>query len=136
MPRILLVEDNEMNRDMLSRRLVKKGFEVEMAVDGAQGVELARSKPFDLILMDMSLPVMNGWDAMRALKADAGTKAVPIIALTAHAMGGDREKAMEAGADDYDTKPVELPRLLGKIQALLGAQPTAAAPAAPAAPTT
>jgi CheY-like chemotaxis protein len=130
MPRILLVEDNEMNRDMLSRRLLRKGFEVEMAVDGAQGVEMAKVKPYDLILMDMSLPVMNGWDATRALKADAGTKAVPVIALTAHAMGGDRERAMEAGADDYDTKPVELPRLLGKIEALLAARPAPAVPAA------
>ncbi|MBI5542571.1 MAG: response regulator [Deltaproteobacteria bacterium] len=119
MPKILLVEDNEMNRDMLSRRLERKGFEVAMAVDGAQGVELARAQPFDLILMDMSLPVMNGWDATRALKGDAATRAVPVIALTAHAMSGDREKALEAGADDYDTKPIELPRLLEKMHALI-----------------
>ena len=117
--KLLLVEDNEMNRDMLSRRLLRRGYEVVMAVDGGEGVEMATSAQPDLILMDMSLPVMNGWDATRALKADVATKAVPVIALTAHAMGGDREKAMEAGADDYDTKPVELPRLLGKIEALL-----------------
>ena len=123
MPKILLVEDNEMNRDMLSRRLARKGFEVVMALDGAQGVEMARAQAFDLILMDMSLPVLNGWDATRALKADAATRPVPIIALTAHAMGGDREKALEAGADDYDTKPVELPRLLGKIEALVAKKP-------------
>ncbi|MBI5548297.1 MAG: response regulator [Deltaproteobacteria bacterium] len=125
MAKILLVEDNEMNRDMLSRRLLRKGFEVDLAVDGAQGVEMARAKPFDLILMDMSLPVINGWDATRTLKADPATQGVPIIALTAHAMGGDREKALDAGADDYDTKPVELPRLLGKIEALLAKAPAA-----------
>lgn len=122
LPRILIVEDNEMNRDMLSRRLLRKGFEVDLALDGAQSVEMARARPYDLILMDMSLPVMNGWEATRALKADEATRRVPIIALTAHAMGGDREKAMEAGADDYDTKPVELPRLLGKMETLLGKQ--------------
>jgi CheY-like chemotaxis protein len=119
MPRILLVEDNEMNRDMLSRRLLRKGYDVEMAVDGAEGVHMARARSFDLILMDMSLPVMNGWDATRALKGDEATRSIPIIALTAHAMSGDREKAIEAGADDYDTKPVELPRLLEKIAPLL-----------------
>ncbi len=119
MAKILLVEDNEMNRDMLSRRLQRRGFEVRLAVDGAQGVELARAEVFDAILMDMSLPVLNGWDATRALKSDPATKAVPIIALTAHAMSGDREKALEAGADDYDTKPIELPRLLDKLQALI-----------------
>ncbi len=119
MPKILLVEDNEMNRDMLSRRLERKGFSVVMAVDGQQGVDMAKSEAPELILMDMSLPVIDGWEATRCLKADETTKAIPIIALTAHAMSGDREKALEAGADEYDTKPVELPRLLGKIQALL-----------------
>ena len=123
MPKVLIVEDNEMNRDMLSRRLERKGHQVAIAVDGAQGVELARAQAFDLILMDMSLPVMNGWDATRALKADAATKAVPVIALTAHAMAGDREKALEAGADDYDTKPIEFARLLGKMDALAAKKP-------------
>jgi len=119
MAKILLVEDNEMNRDMLSRRLERRGFEVVIAVDGKQGVELARSTSPDLILMDMSLPVIDGWEATRQLKASADMKGVPIIALTAHAMSGDREKALEAGCDDYDTKPIELPRLLAKIDALL-----------------
>ena len=119
MPRILVVEDNEMNRDMLSRRLARKKYEVLVAVDGGEGVVMARSVAPDLILMDMSLPVMDGWEATRRLKASPETKAIPIIALTAHAMSGDREKAMEAGCDDYDTKPIELPRLLGKIEALL-----------------
>jgi CheY-like chemotaxis protein len=119
MPRILLVEDNEMNRDMLSRRLQRKGFEVAMAVDGKQGVEMARAGGYDLILMDMSLPEIDGWEATRQLRAAPETKVVPIIGLTAHAMAGDREKALEAGCNDYDTKPVELPRLLGKIEALL-----------------
>ena len=119
MPRILLVEDNEMNRDMLSRRLQRKGFEVAMAVDGRQGVEMARAGGYDLILMDMSLPEIDGWEATRQLRAAPETKVVPIIGLTAHAMAGDREKALEAGCNDYDTKPVELPRLLGKIDALL-----------------
>ena len=119
MAKILLVEDNEMNRDMLSRRLERKGFEVVMAPDGQQGLELAASEAPDLILMDMSLPVLDGWEATRRLKAVSATKEIPIIALTAHAMSGDRDKAMEAGCDDYDTKPVELPRLLDKIQALL-----------------
>ena len=118
MPKILLVEDNEMNRDMLSRRLVRRGFEVVIAIDGAQGVALSKSEQPDLVLMDMSLPVMNGWEATRAIKADAATRHVPVIALTAHSMDGDREKAMEAGCDDYDTKPVELPRLLDKMAAL------------------
>ena len=119
MARILLVEDNEMNRDMLSRRLERRGHEVVIAVDGGQGVELARSEHPDLVLMDMSLPVLDGWEATRQLKAAPETSAIPIIALTAHAMSGDREKAMEAGCDDYDTKPIELPRLLEKIQGLL-----------------
>ena len=120
MPRILLVEDNEMNRDMLSRRLARKEYEVLVAVDGKEGVEMAGSEAPDLILMDMSLPVMDGWEATRQLKASPETKAIPIIALTAHAMSGDREKAMEAGCDDYDTKPIELPRLLAKMEDLLG----------------
>jgi CheY-like chemotaxis protein len=122
MPKILLVEDNEMNRDMLSRRLERRGYEVVIAVDGQQGVDLALSTQPDLILMDMSLPVIDGWEATRQIKAKDGVKATPVIALTAHAMSGDREKALEAGCDDYDTKPIELPRLLGKIEALLGAR--------------
>ena len=125
MAKILLVEDNEMNRDMLSRRLERRGYEVVLAVDGQQGVDLAQSTAPDLILMDMSLPVIDGWEATRQLKSMDRMKAVPIIALTAHAMSGDREKALEAGCNDYDTKPIELPRLLGKIEALLGAKPTA-----------
>ena len=120
MPRILLVEDNEMNRDMLSRRLARKEYEVLVAVDGKEGVVMAGSEAPDLILMDISFPVMDGWEATRQLKASPETKAIPIIALTAHAMSGDREKAMEAGCDDYDTKPIELPRLLAKMEALLG----------------
>jgi CheY-like chemotaxis protein len=119
MPRILLVEDNEMNRDMLSRRLERKGFEIVQAVDGGQGVDMAKSQSPDLILMDMSLPVLDGWEATRRIKADGATRAIPVIALTAHAMAGDEEKAREAGCDDYDTKPIDLPRLLGKIEALL-----------------
>lgn len=122
MPKILLVEDNEMNRDMLSRRLVRNGFDVVMAVDGQQGVDMATSEKPDLILMDMSLPVMDGWEATRRVKADAATKAIPVIALTAHAMVQDKEKAMAAGCDDFDTKPVEMPRLLGKIKALLNGE--------------
>ena len=120
MTKILLVEDNEMNRDMLSRRLARKKYEVLVAVDGRESVEMARSEAPDLILMDMSLPVMDGWKATRQLKASPETQAIPIIALTAHAMSGDREKALEAGCDDYDTKPIELPHLLDKIEALLG----------------
>lgn len=119
MPRILLVEDNEMNRDMLSRRLVKRGYEVVIAVEGEQGVALARTDSPDIVLMDMSLPVLDGWEATRRLKSDPATRQIPIIALTAHAMAGDREKAREAGCDDFDTKPVELPRLLSKIEGLL-----------------
>jgi two-component system cell cycle response regulator DivK len=122
MPKILLVEDNEMNRDMLSRRLTKRGYEVSVAVDGAEGVASARSDKPDLILMDMSLPVMHGWDATRELKKDPDTASIPVLALTAHAMSGDREKALEAGCDEFDTKPVELPRLLEKIEKLLGAK--------------
>jgi two-component system, cell cycle response regulator DivK len=119
MAKILLVEDNEMNRDMLSRRLVRNGFEVVMAIDGEQAVSLAQSALPDLILMDMSLPVIDGWEATRRIKAADATSNIPIIALTAHAMSGDREKTLSAGCDEYDTKPIELPRLLGKINALL-----------------
>jgi len=119
MPKILLVEDNEMNRDMLSRRLARKGYGIVCAVDGAQGVVMATTEAPDLILMDMSLPVMDGWEATRRIKAAAATRAIPVIALTAHAMDGDEQKARDAGCDDYDTKPIDLPRLLSKIQALL-----------------
>lgn len=119
--KILLVEDNEMNRDMLSRRLERKGYSVVIAVDGGEGIELARREAPDLILMDMSLPVVDGWEATRRLKGAEDTRGIPVIALTAHAMSGDREKSLEAGCDDYDTKPIELPRLLGKIEALLQA---------------
>ena len=120
MAKVLLVEDNEMNRDMLSRRLVRRGFQVVFAMDGQQGIDLARSERPDIILMDMSLPVIDGWEATRHLKADDATRSVPVIGLTAHAMSGDREKAIEAGCDDYDTKPVELDRLISKIDHLLG----------------
>jgi CheY-like chemotaxis protein len=119
MATILLVEDNEMNRDMLSRRLARRGHRVLIAVDGGQGVQMAKQEAPDLILMDMSLPVLDGWEATRQLKAAFETQAIPIIALTAHAMAGDREKALAAGCDDYDTKPIEFTRLLGKIQAFL-----------------
>jgi CheY-like chemotaxis protein len=119
MPKILLVEDDEMNRDMLSRRLLSRGYEVAMAVDGAQAVAMAQGERPELILMDMSLPVIDGWQATRQIRALEATRHIPIIALTAHAMAGDREKAMEAGCDDYDTKPIELPRLIEKIEALL-----------------
>lgn len=120
MPLILLVEDNEMNRDMLSRRLVKRGFDLQMAVNGQEGVDMAIAGRPDLILLDMSLPVIDGWEAARQIKTNPATQAIPIIALTAHAMAGDREKAMAAGCDDYDTKPVDLERLLEKISVLLG----------------
>jgi CheY-like chemotaxis protein len=120
MPRILLVEDNELNRDMLSRRLTKKGYEILMAVDGESGVELALSLKPDLILMDMSLPIMDGWEATRRIKAHPDSGDIPVIALTAHAMEDDRQRALEAGCDDYDTKPIELARLLLKIAELLG----------------
>ena len=118
MVKVLIVEDNEMNRDMLSRRLARKGYEVVMAVDGAEGVAMATSEMPDLILMDMSLPVMDGWEATRQLKVSGDTAHIPVIALTAHAMVSDRDKALAAGCDDFDTKPVELPRLLQKIEAL------------------
>jgi len=120
MTKVLLVEDNEMNRDMLSRRLIRRGFDVVFAVNGKQGVELARREKPDIILMDMSLPIMDGWEATRCVKADDATRSVPVIGLTAHAMSGDRERALEAGCDDYDTKPVEFDRLIGKIERLLG----------------
>jgi CheY-like chemotaxis protein len=120
MPKLLLVEDNEENRDGLSRHLRRKGFDVAVAVDGRQGLAMARAAAPDLVLMDMSLPVLDGWEATRELKADAETRHIPVIALTAHAMAGDRERALQAGCDEYDTKPVEFDRLLGKIQALLG----------------
>ena len=125
MTKILLVEDNEMNRDMLSRRLARKGYEVAIAIDGQQGIEMARSETPDLILMDMSLPVVDGWEATRQLKSAPETQSIPVIALTAHAMAGDREKAVEAGCNDYDIKPIELPRLLEKIEALLGGNASA-----------
>lgn len=119
MPKILLVEDNEMNRDMLSRRLARKGLEVLIATDGEQGIAMATSEIPDVILMDMSLPVLDGWSATRRLKTSPQTQAIPIIALTAHAMSGDRDKCIAAGCDDYDTKPVEFNRLLSKIQTFL-----------------
>ena len=124
MSKLLLVEDNEINRDMLSRRLQRRGYEVISAVDGEEGVKMAQSEAPDLILMDMSLPVLDGWDATQQLKAGPETRSIPILALTAHAMSGDREKAIEAGCDDYDTKPIEFSRLLEKINALLGEEVT------------
>ena len=124
MVKILLVEDNEMNRDMLSRRLMRKKFEVVIAVDGVEGVEMSISEAPDIILMDMSLPVLDGWQATQKIKADPQTKNIPVIAMTAHAMSGDREKCLQAGCDDYDTKPVEFPRLLDKIKNLIGTEPT------------
>jgi two-component system cell cycle response regulator DivK len=119
-PKVLVVEDNEVNRDMLTRRLQRRGFDVVVAVDGGEAQSVVEKERPDLILMDMSLPVMDGWEVTRRLKADPATSAIPIIALTAHAMAGDRERALEAGCDDYDTKPIELPRLLEKVAALLG----------------
>ena len=119
MAKVLLIEDNEMDRDMLSRRLIRRGFQVVFAMDGQQGVDLAHSQRPDIILMDMSLPVIDGWEATRRVKADDATRGVPVIGLTAHVMSGDREKAIEAGCDDYDTKPVEFDRLIGKIERLL-----------------
>ena len=120
MPKILLVEDHEMNRDMLSRRLERKGYEVSIAMDGQEGVDRAREIMPDLILMDMSLPVKDGWTATSEIKADAALRTIPVIALTAHAMAGDKDRALEAGCDDYDTKPVEFARLVSKIETLLG----------------
>ena len=120
MSKILLVEDNEMNRDMLTRRLERKGYEMVIAVDGQAGVDMASSSRPDIILMDLSLPVMDGWEATRQIKADPATQSIPVIALTAHAMAGDEQKALAAGCNDYDTKPIDLKRLLGKIGNLLG----------------
>ncbi len=122
MTRILLVEDNEMNRDMLSRRLIRHGYEVLLAVDGAEGLAMAQEHTPDLILMDMSLPILDGWEATRALRANPATQSIPVIALTAHAMEGERSKALAAGCDDFDTKPVDLPRLLEKIEQRLAAR--------------
>ena len=122
MKKILLVEDNEMNRDMLTRRLERKGYEVVIAVDGQAGVDMASSSNPDIILMDLSLPVIDGWEATRQIKANPATQSIPVIALTAHAMAGDEQKALEAGCDNYDTKPIDLKRLLGKINKLLGAR--------------
>ena len=127
MPKILLVEDNELNRDMLSRRLQRKGYQVVLAMDGKSGMEMTQTQAPDLVLMDMSLPVLDGWEATRRLKADDATRHIPVIALTAHAMASDHDKALEAGCDDYDTKPVELPRLLAKIEALLSGSEMASA---------
>ena len=124
MPKILLVEDNEMNRDMLSRRLIKRGYEVATAIDGAQALRLAKSEAPDLILMDMSLPIVDGWEVTRRLKADSDTRSTPGIALSAHAMAGDRDKALEAGCEAYETKPVDLPRLLQKMEQLLASRTT------------
>ena len=132
MAKILLVEDNEMNRDMLSRRLERRGHTVVIAIDGQDGINQARQVMPDLILMDMSLPVVDGWEATRRIKADPETQSIPVIALTAHAMASDEEKAREAGCDDFDTKPIELPRLLSKIEARLA--PTSAAPASGSSP--
>jgi CheY-like chemotaxis protein len=123
MPKLLLVEDNELNRDMLSRRLARRGYEMVMAVDGAEGLAMAASESPDLILMDMSLPVIDGWEVATRLKGSPSTRGIPIVALTAHAMSSDRDRALTAGCDDFDTKPVDLPRLLGKIEALLGGAP-------------
>lgn len=123
MPKILYVEDDEMNRDMLSRRLERRSYQVTTAVDGEQGIAAARAQAPDLILMDMSLPILDGWESTRRLKAAPETKNIPIIALTAHAMVSDRQKALDAGCDDYDSKPIDFPRLLAKIEALLNRKP-------------
>jgi CheY-like chemotaxis protein len=123
MTAILIVEDNELNREMLSRRLTRKGYEILLAVDGEQGIAIAKANSPDLILMDMSLPVLDGWEAARRMKQDELLKDIPIVALTAHAMANDRDKALDAGCDDYDTKPIELPRLLAKIEVLLSRLP-------------
>jgi CheY-like chemotaxis protein len=122
MPKLLIVEDNELNRDMLSRRLARRGYDVVLAADGAEGIAKARAEQPDLILMDMSLPVVDGWEATRRIKADAATRGIPVIALTAHAMAGDEDLARAAGCDDFDTKPVDLARLVGKIDAWLGGE--------------
>ncbi len=122
MKKVLLVEDNEMNRDMLSRRLQRKNFEVVMAMNGQEGVQMASSEAPDIVLMDLSLPIMDGWEAIRRIKGDPATASLPVIALTAHAMAGDEARAREAGCDDYDTKPVNFKRLMGKIEAFLGAE--------------
>ena len=122
MAKVLLVEDNEMNRDMLSRRLIKRGYAVVMAIDGQQGIDMAVSETPDIILLDMSLPVVDGWEAAKQIKANPASSGAPLIALTAHAMAADRERAMSAGCDDFDTKPVELPRLLAKMETLLKAK--------------
>jgi len=122
MAKVLLIEDNEMNRDMLSRRLIKRGYDVVMAIDGQQGIDMAVSEKPDLILLDMSLPVVDGWEAAKQIKGNPLSAGAPLIALTAHAMAADRERAMSAGCDDFDTKPVELPRLLGKMETLLKAR--------------
>ena len=123
MPKILIVEDDELNRDMLSRRLQKKGYETLIAVDGSEGVAIAQAESPALILMDMSLPVMDGWAATRQLKSMPQTRSIPVIALTAHALAGEREKALAAGCDEFDTKPIELARLLAKMEALLAGKP-------------
>jgi len=120
--KVLIVEDNEMNRDMLSRRLQRKGYEIEIAIDGQAGVDAATSGAPDIVLMDMSLPVIDGWEATRQLKANPATQTIPVIALTAHAMAGDRQKALDAGCDDYDTKPVNLASLLEKMEQLLSSR--------------
>jgi CheY-like chemotaxis protein len=133
MARILLVEDNELNRDMLSRRLVRRGYEVEIAVDGVQGLRMAAAVSPDLILLDLSLPEMDGWEVLRQLKQDAGMKKIPVVALTAHALVTDRTRALEAGFDEYDIKPVEMSRLLRKIETLLEAAGIENIPTAPAA---
>jgi len=122
MVKVLLVEDNEMNRDMLSRRLIKRGYAVVMAIDGRQGIDMAVSEKPDIILLDMSLPVVDGWDAAKQIKSNDASKGIPLIALTAHAMASDKERALSAGCDDFDTKPVDLPRLLGKMETLLKAK--------------
>ncbi|MHB1561983.1 MAG: response regulator [Isosphaeraceae bacterium] len=125
MPRILLVEDNEMNRDMLSRRLSRKGYEVSIAIDGQQGLSMALRGEYDLVLLDMSLPELDGWEVVRRIRSDPRGRTLPVIALTAHAMAGDREKALQAGCDEYDSKPVEFPRLVARIEALLASQSSA-----------